>query len=253
MTEARAGSGATDGAAASADADRAAETYDHMADVYVRAADRSVFNALCERPAVWDCLAPINPGMKVLDVGCGQGLLASKLVAAGARVTGFDVSTKLLEKAHLVVGDRAELFPHDLTAPFSFAADATFHRVVASLVLHYVEDWVGPLSEIRRVLRPDGHLVMSTHHPIQELRDDVSYFDTVLVSSMWELLDGISQEVFYYARPLSAMFDAFADARLKLTRLVEPRPVEPAEGQLIDPDPVLSIRPGLLVLVLSPA
>ena len=39
--------------------------------------------------------------------------------------------------------------------PLAFASDASFDLVVASLVLHYLRDWIGPLRELRRVLVAD--------------------------------------------------------------------------------------------------
>ncbi|WP_372497093.1 class I SAM-dependent methyltransferase [Pseudonocardia humida] len=39
--------------------------------------------------------------------------------------------------------------------------------VVASLVLHYLEDWTAPLAELRRVLRPAGRLIASVEAPFR--------------------------------------------------------------------------------------
>lgn len=48
----------------------------------------------------------------------------------------------------------------DLAEPLAFLADDTFDMAVAGLVLHYLRDWVASLRELRRVLRPDGTLVL---------------------------------------------------------------------------------------------
>ena len=53
----------------------------------------------------------------------------------------------------------------DLAAPLPFA-DAKFDDVIASLVLHYLEDWAGPLAELRRVLKSGGRLIVSVIHPL---------------------------------------------------------------------------------------
>ena len=53
----------------------------------------------------------------------------------------------------------------DLAEPLPFG-DAEFDDVVASLVLHYLEDWSGPLAELRRVLKPGGRLLVSVNHPV---------------------------------------------------------------------------------------
>lgn len=49
-------------------------------------------------PGVLDLLG-VRPGQRVLDVACGQGILARRLAAAGARVTGVDAAPKLIEAA----------------------------------------------------------------------------------------------------------------------------------------------------------
>ena len=71
----------------------------------------------------------------------------------------------------------------DLAEPLDFLADDTFDIAVAGLVLHYLRDWVAPLRELRRVLRPDGTLVFSTHHPASDvhLAASGSYFATELI------------------------------------------------------------------------
>ncbi len=75
----------------------------------------------------------------------------------GAIVTGFDSSTKMLELARRRLGTGADLQAADLGSPLPFP-DGAFDDVIVSLVLHYLEDWTAPLSELRRVLRPGGRL-----------------------------------------------------------------------------------------------
>ncbi len=77
----------------------------------------------------------------------------------------MDVTSVMVRLAEERVGDRATFLVADVAEPLSFATDATFDLVVASLVLHYVENWEAPLREFRRVLKPDGAVVFSTHHP----------------------------------------------------------------------------------------
>ena len=103
-------------------------------------------------------------GRRILDAGCGSGPLSAALRAKGAVVTGFDVSAAMVERARQRLGEDADLHVADLSAPLPFA-DAEFDDVVASLVLHYLEDWSGPLTELRRVLKPGGRLMVSVNHP----------------------------------------------------------------------------------------
>ena len=68
----------------------------------------------------------------------------------------------------------------DLGRPLPFP-DSAFDDVVASLVLHYLEDWTAPLAELRRVLKPGGRLIASVNHPIAGhplVRPGADYFST---------------------------------------------------------------------------
>lgn len=227
--------------------------YDAMADAYATDGERNAYNALYERPATFALLGPVA-GRDVLDAGCGSGPLAAQLVAGGARVTGFDVSPRMVELARARALPGASFAVADLGAPLDSLADDSFDLIAASLVLHYLEDWVAPLRELRRVLRPGGALVCSTHHPASdvELSQTGDYFATELLHDRWEK-GGTTFDMRFWRRPLSAIFAAVAQAGWRVERLEEPRPL-PACREL-DPDAWarLSTKPAFLFLRLRPA
>jgi SAM-dependent methyltransferase len=78
--------------------------------------------------------------------------------------------------------------------------------VVASLVLHYIEDWRPLLAELHRCLAPGGALVFSIHHPITgwQLSERADYHRTELISEQWDW-DGQPVTTRMYRRPLSAI------------------------------------------------
>lgn len=100
-------------------------------------------------------------GKEVLDVGCGDGILACTLAAVGARVTGVDPDPAMLDAARKRAGQagltiatapgRAEQLPFP---------DRSFDVVTAVTVLCFVEDARGAMLEIVRVLKPGGRLVI---------------------------------------------------------------------------------------------
>ncbi|GAA1311891.1 hypothetical protein GCM10009610_30130 [Pseudonocardia xinjiangensis] len=98
--------------------------------------------------------------------------------------------------------------------------------VVASLVLHYLEDWTAPLAELRRVLRPGGRLIASVEHPfvVQMLAEPgADYFATR--EYPYELtVNGQTAVLSLWYRPLHAMDDAFtgAGAGFRITGISEP-------------------------------
>ena len=101
---------------------------------------------------VVDLLAPAR-GERILDLGCGDGALTEKLVAAGAQVVGVDASPEQVEGARARGLDarvaRAEALP--------FAAE--FDAVFSNAVLHWIRDAEGVLASVHRALRPGGRFV----------------------------------------------------------------------------------------------
>jgi ubiquinone/menaquinone biosynthesis C-methylase UbiE len=105
-------------------------------------------------------LAHVQPGDRVLDLGCGDGRFCAELAAAGAEPVGADVAEGALRRARTRVPDaRFELVdPH---GPLPFA-DCEFDVVWSSEVIEHVADTARWLSELRRVLRPAGRLLLTT-------------------------------------------------------------------------------------------
>lgn len=114
-----------------------------------------------EAELILDLLAPIA-GVRILDVGCGDGALAAEMSRRGAEVSGLDPDPAMLALArdralrdaislHLVKGTAQAL-------PFP---DAAFDRVLAVTVLCFVPDPAPAIAEMARVLRPGGRLVIA--------------------------------------------------------------------------------------------
>lgn len=101
---------------------------------------------------------------KALDVGCGPGAYLPLLSTSGYEVFGFDISEKMLAhaKANLLKHHGMPIhFDHgDIHAlPYR---DKTFDLVLCIGVIMYVDDDRRVLSELARVLKPGGHLIIAT-------------------------------------------------------------------------------------------
>ncbi len=92
----------------------------------------------------------------VLDFGCGAGDLSAHLARAGWRMTGIDVSGRMIaaaQSAHPAAASWLQLDADWATLPFG---DGAFAAVVASSVLEYVPGLDVTLRELFRVLKPGG-------------------------------------------------------------------------------------------------
>ena len=227
--------------------------YDRLAESYDESNETDIQNAYYERPAML-ALAGDVEGRRILDAGCGAGPLLADLKARGAHVSGFDPSTAMLELARRRVPD-ADLRVADLTAPLPYA-DAEFDDVIASLVLHYLEDWTGPLAEVRRVLKTGGRFLMSVDHPFaihaihRAEGRRTNYFETYNWTETWDHT-GEPVEMSFWNRPLHAMTGAFTAAGFTVAEIAEPLPVPEAAELFPDDHAALTSSPSFLFFVLT--
>jgi SAM-dependent methyltransferase len=225
--------------------------YDSFAEAYSAENENNLVNAYYERPGML-ALAGDVAGRRILDAGCGSGALSVALRDRGAVVTGIDASAGMLALARRRLGDDVALHVVDLSDRLPFD-DGAFDDVVASLVLHYLEDWGPTLAELRRVLRPGGRLIASVDHPfvaytIQDPRPD--YFATTSYTFDWTF-NGQSVPMRFWRRPLHAMTDAFTTAGFRLSGISEPQP-DPAARELFPDDfHALSTKTCFLFFVLE--
>jgi len=127
-------------------------------------------------------LPHLEPGMRILDVGCGPGTITIGLAryVAPTEVVGADRSRDVLARAREHVAEShtdsvrfVEAAVYDL--PF---AEGTFDVVYAHQLLQHLAEPVDALVEMRRVLRPGGYVAVRdgdfgtmTHHPHSPLID----------------------------------------------------------------------------------
>lgn len=110
----------------------------------------------------------IKPGQRVLDVGVGTGFSLS-LYPRHARVTGIDLSNKMLQEAQKKV--QREKLSHvtllEMDASHLCFPDNTFDFVIAAFVISVVPDPVQVIAEMKRVSKPKGQLVIINHFQSQ--------------------------------------------------------------------------------------
>lgn len=137
--------------------DEAKRYYDDFSRDYDRGRDRG-YHALVDDLEV-SIVEPYARGRRVLEAGCGTGLLLSRIDRVASRAIGVDLSSGMLARAR----DRGlTVVQGSITAlPF---ADASFDTVCSFKVLAHVPDIEGALRELARVTRPGGHLVLEFYN-----------------------------------------------------------------------------------------
>ncbi|MFC5909166.1 class I SAM-dependent methyltransferase [Streptacidiphilus monticola] len=211
--------------------------YTGFAEAYAQENETNLLNAYYERPAML-ALAGDVAGRRILDAGCGSGPLFAALRDRGATVSGFDASTGMLELARRRLGPDADLRMAELGGGPLPYADDTFDDVVASLVLHYLEDWGPALAELHRVLKPGGRLIASVDHPFaitmmhreNGRQDGFDYFETARWTEEWTIGEHTPLMSLWH-RPLHATTDAFTAAGFRIKVISEPDP-DPAAHEL---------------------
>ncbi len=103
-------------------------------------------------------------GKQVLDVGCGGGLLAEGMARRGARVLGIDLAPEALAVARLHAAESGLALEYRQVAVEELAesARAAFDVVTCLEMLEHVPDPARVVAALARLVRPGGHVVLST-------------------------------------------------------------------------------------------
>ncbi|MGO8959983.1 MAG: class I SAM-dependent methyltransferase [Streptosporangiaceae bacterium] len=203
--------------------------YDAVADFYISGFD-SVHDS--NSLALLHLLGPVA-GKRVLDVACGHGRITRELARRGAKVTGIDISGKLISKAEEAEQNKPlgiRYIHSDVTAP-AILGDRQFDAVACNFGLSDIDDIDGAITAISTALRPAGTFVFSILHPCFPGGRDISgswpTTDTYYDEGRWtaqEARSALRRQVGANHRMLSTYINTLRHHNLWLDQIAEPAP-----------------------------
>lgn len=203
-------------------------------------------DAASEWPTIQTML-PNLTGLNIVDLGCGFGWFARWAISQGAaHVLALDVSTNMLTQAQAtrspsIAYQQADL--EHLTLP-----DAAFDLAYSSLVLHYIRNIAGLFATIRQALRPGGHFVFYTEHPIYTAPTSPRWATDTDSRRIWPLdryliegprtTDWLAKGVIKQHRTLGTTLNHLIQAGFTLTHIEEfcPSPEQIAQRPELEPE-----------------
>ena len=151
--------------------------------------------------------ANLQRGERVLDVACGTGViarLAAEQVAPSGSVTAIDVAPDMISVAKSSAPAASHIEWHVGDAAALPLADNAYDVVLCQLGLMFMEDRPAALAEMRRVVAPDGRVVINTPGAIQP----------AFVAMEQAIVEHISPDLGGFVRAVFSMHDPDALATL---------------------------------------
>jgi len=211
-------------------------------------------------------------GLRVLDLGCGNGYLSRRFSRGGATVVAIDASAPIVERARARESQEPLGIEYRVAdaARLEFLRDASVDLVACNMALMDMEDAGAAIGEVGRVLRRGGRFVASLSHPcfdqgpsstwlIERLfrstkvwRKIEKYREPFADEVPWQIAPSQIVTTTGYHRPLSWYARALRDASLLIQSLEEPSPSQAfvegsSEGTYIAQIPVHIVIEALKV------
>lgn len=194
-------------------------------------------------------LLDLQPGERLLDVGCGHGVLAQHVLEAGARYTGVDSSRRLIAAARQTYGRAATFVVGDARSLQALreVPDAAFDAAVFLLSVQDMDPLMDVISSAAQALRVGGRMVLVMNHPCFRIPRQsgwewdeartyqvrrIDRYLTPLAIPMRAPGDRETAFVRHYHHPLQDYVTALATNGLAITALEElPTRKEPPPGR----------------------
>ena len=169
---------------------------------------------------------------RVLDVGCGEGQVARRVVTLGAEAVGVDPTRNQIAVARRRGGGPVYGEASAEALPFR---DAAFDAVVMCLVIEHIDPIEPTIAEMARVLEPGGRCLLLLNHPLLQTPGSGWIDDHILEEQYWrvgpylrddstvdEVAPGVNLPFMH--RPLSRYIHVMGQVGLLLEDMAEPPP-----------------------------
>ncbi|HEU4750877.1 MAG TPA: class I SAM-dependent methyltransferase [Acidimicrobiia bacterium] len=175
-------------------------------------------------PWLLDLLAPVD-GDLILDIGCGDGRLMSKLSGKGASVIGCDFNRLLLSKAIAVGPVVAAKLPQ-----LTWVRQGSFDKALVGLVLEHLPDERDFFQQVAAVVKRDGVMAIVINHPVwtapksspmEDSSGETLWRPGVYFGRGYSDEPAGRQTVRFYHRTMADLLNAASDAGWDLERLEE--------------------------------
>lgn len=185
-------------------------------------------------------------GLRVLDLGCGNGYLSRRFARGGAKVVAVDSSAPIVDRARARESREPLGIEYHVAnaAELGFLSAASFDLVASNMALMDIEDAAGAIREAARVLRTPGRFVASLSHPCfdqgptstwlierffrrtKTWRKIERYRQPFVDEIPWEIAPGQLVTTVGYHRPLSWYARTLHEAGFVIRSFEEPEPTK---------------------------
>ncbi|MBA2693725.1 MAG: methyltransferase domain-containing protein [Rubrobacter sp.] len=229
--------------------------------------DGNLFQNTLIAPAT-ERLLGVEPGKRVLEIACGNGVMSRRLAALGTNVVATDFSEAFLERAKARGTENIEYRLVDATSEAELLAlgEGRFDAAVCNMALMNMADIEPLLRSLARLLAPNGRFVFSVQHPcfnsnamtmLAEMEDEEGELSTNYSVKLSGYLDvtpgkgagmpGEPNPHYYFHRPLHELFGACFDAGFVMDAVEEPSlGDEPEDGGALSWRNLTGIPPVLV-------
>ncbi|MBS1495155.1 MAG: class I SAM-dependent methyltransferase [Bacteroidetes bacterium] len=123
-------------------------------------------NSFKDRLSVWINLFKkyFSDNSKIMELGCGPGLMTKELLKMGNHVDAIDGAGKMIEIAKKNIGDLTSVNFTEAYISKEFLSkyeDNSYDNFISSSVLEYIKDFDSILDEVNRILKPGGIFIFS--------------------------------------------------------------------------------------------